>query len=114
MGANCEEDAPTNQESELADLMIAKKAIEDLAATSVCNEAFTCEAIAFGSKPCGGPTGYLVYSTSIDIEKLEKIVFEYNKSEADYNSKWGVISDCALVTPPATLKCENNKCVAVY
>ncbi|MDO7172249.1 hypothetical protein [Mariniflexile sp. AS56] len=114
MAFQCDEDAVSTQETEQQDLNMSKKAIEDLASTSICNDTFTCKYMALGSKPCGGPWGYLVYSSSINFEKLENMVAIYNKNEADFNKKWGIISDCAFATPPTSLKCENNICLAVY
>lgn len=110
----CEDDATTTKEDELQELNASRKAIEDLAATSICNENTTCKFIALGSKPCGGPWSYLVYSTSVDVEKLENMVTIYNKKEADFNKKWGIASDCAYAMPPSSVNCENNTCVAVY
>lgn len=109
-----EDDTPLTQEEEREELSISKKAIEDLVATSVCNETTECEFIAFGSKPCGGPWSYLVYTTSIDTEKLKLWVEDYNKREAEFNSKWGAISDCGITNPPSSINCENNVCIPVY
>lgn len=114
MAFQCEDDAVSNQESEQQALIASKKAIEDLAATSICNDTFECKFIALGSKPCGGPWSYVVYSTSIDTEKLEKMVETHNKKESDFNKKWGIFSDCAFATPPTSVNCENNTCIAVY
>ncbi|MFG6685443.1 hypothetical protein ACGK9U_02585 [Mariniflexile sp. HNIBRBA6329] len=114
MAFQCEDDNVTTQESEQNALIASKKAIEDLAATSVCNDTYECKFIALGSKPCGGPWGYVVYSTSIDTEKLKKMVETHNKNEADYNKKWGAASDCMFVTPPTSVNCENNNCIAIY
>ncbi|WP_308991582.1 hypothetical protein QLS71_006075 [Mariniflexile litorale] len=114
MAFQCEDDTASTKESQQQDLSVSKKAIEDLAATSICNETFTCKFIALGSKPCGGPWGYLVYSTSVNIEKLENMVLNYNKKESDFNKKWGVASDCMYLMPPTKVNCENNTCVAVY
>ncbi|MCB0449222.1 MAG: hypothetical protein KDC97_03805 [Confluentibacter sp.] len=109
-----EDNLPTSKESEQKALNNSKKAIEALAGTSVCNETTTCKFIALGSKPCGGPWSYLVYSTSIDVKKLETMVEAYNKSEAAFNQKWNIASDCAYAMPPASVNCENNTCVAIY
>jgi hypothetical protein len=95
-------------------LNIEKQKIEDLAVTSVCSDTFVCEFIDLGSKPCGGPWSYLVYSTSIDVQKLKQIVATYNQNEVDFNEKWGVYSDCSVPEPPTNVICENNKCVAIY
>lgn len=91
-----------------------KITIENLAETSVCNENFECRYLALGSKPCGGPWGYLVYSTSIDTLKLTKLVENYNQLEKMMNTDCGLMSDCSMVMPPQQLTCENNKCIAIY
>ena len=114
MAFQCEDDSNPTMEYEENALMASKKIIEDLAATSVCNESTECKYIAFGSKPCGGPLGYLIYSTSIDVNTLEQLVEEYNQNQADFNTKYGVFSDCTIVNPPSSLICENNTCIAVY
>ena len=111
----CEDDLPPfTQETEQQELAALKTEIENLANTSFCGDAFECKFIAFGSKPCGGPWGYLVYSTSIDTEELENRVERYNREEAIYNTEWGITSDCAVNNPPVSMNCENNACVAVY
>lgn len=115
MAFQCDEDViPLTQEEEREELNISKKAIEDLAATSVCNETTECKYIAFGSKPCGGPWSYLIYTTSIDTEKLKIWVEDYNQRESDFNSKWGAVSDCSVANPPTSINCENNTCIPIY
>ena len=111
----CEDDIPPfTQETEQQELAALKTEIENLAITSICSDTFECKLIPFGSKPCGGPWGYLVYSTSIDTEELENRVEWYNRKEAIYNTEWGIVSDCAVNNPPVSMNCENNTCVAVY
>ena len=111
----CEDDIPPfTQETEQQELAALKTEIENLANTSFCGDAFECKFIAFGSKPCGGPWGYLVYSTSIDTEELENRVERYNREEGIYNTEWGITSNCAVNNPPVSMNCENNACVAVY
>ena len=113
--AQCEDDmAPPTQESEQQELASLKAEIENLTNTSVCGDSFECKDIAFGSKPCGGPWEYLIYSTSINIEQLETKVQDYNEKEAAFNIKWGIASDCSFVLAPTSINCENNMCVAVY
>lgn len=116
MAFKCEDndDTPPTQESELAELNTLKSKIENLVGTSTCNESSECKYLAFGSKPCGGPWEYLIYSTSIDTDELENLVDDYNQKEEAYNIKWGVASDCAFAIPPSSVNCENNTCVAKY
>lgn len=113
VATQCEENKiPPTQADDSKELQALKAEIEALANTSICNENTTCKFIAFGSKPCGGPWSYIVYSTSIDTQKLEDLVQKYNQVETDFNNKWGIASDCAIVNPPTSVKCENNTCVA--
>lgn len=109
----CDEDHIPNQEADKAILNSLKSEIEILVGSSICNETTQCKYMAFGSKPCGGPWSYLIYSTSIDTAKLEAMVAKYNKLEDDYNRKYKVYSTCEAILPPSNVICENNACVAV-
>ncbi|WP_242092301.1 hypothetical protein [Aestuariivivens sediminicola] len=110
----CDEEEYPDYDTELAELNELKLQIETLAGTSECNDDTMCKFIAFGSKPCGGPWSYLVYSTSINTVELENLVASYNEKENFFNEKWGIASDCALAQQPTSITCENNSCVAVY
>ncbi|NJX14129.1 solute carrier organic anion transporter [Tamlana crocina] len=114
MAFQCDDNDSATMEEEQTELRTLKAEIESFASQSECNTNTECQYIAFGSKPCGGPWGYLVYSTSIDTEKLKQMVEDYNQKEADFNTKWGIMSDCALAPQPSSVNCENNTCVAVY
>ncbi|MGE5944275.1 MAG: hypothetical protein ACM31G_08045 [Flavobacteriales bacterium] len=114
MAYKCDDDSSSLIEEDKKELASLQKTIQDLANASICSENTECKFIAFGSKACGGPKSYLIYSTSIDVKKLEMLVETYNQKDADFNRKYGVISDCSAVMPPNGLKCENNTCVAIY
>ena len=94
-------------------MAVLKIEIDRIIDASVCNESTECRSVAFGSKPCGGPWSYLVYSTSIDEEKLLELVNQYNETEAQYNMNCDAFSDCMFVGPPNELACEDGKCVIV-
>ena len=75
-----------------------------------CSNSGQCEVIAFGSKPCGGPWEYLVYSSSgTDVELLIEKDNTYNQFQNEYNMKNGIGSDCAFVMPPE-VSCADGKC----
>ncbi len=75
-----------------------------------CSNSGQCEVIAFGSKPCGGPWEYLVYSSSdTDRELLIEKVNTYNQLQNEYNMKNGIGSDCAFVMPPE-VTCTDGQC----
>lgn len=95
-----------NLEKQLAGILSVIKA-------GSCSESGECSFLAYGSKACGGPQGYLLFSNQVDVEALTKMVEKYNKIEDAYNKKFGIISDCMIATPPEKLECVNGKCIQV-
>lgn len=103
----------SQREEERLELDNLKEEIELLVSKGTCTENTMCNFIAFGSKPCGGPRSYLVFSTSINVGLLKEKVATYTKNEANFNIKWNIISDCSIVLPPTQLTCVNGKCTAI-
>ena len=58
------------RETRLIDKLASE--IYEIVASAECSDDAGCDYIAFGSKPCGGPWGYLVYSTSVDVQLLKQ------------------------------------------
>lgn len=112
----CEEDDnyTLNCEQRLQDLVDMKSNIQAIASASICSEEFECRYMAFGSKPCGGPWEFLIYSTSIDTVALASLVGNYNTLETQYNNNCNAISDCSAPQPPIDFSCENNQCIPIY
>lgn len=73
----------------------------------------SCNFIAFGSKACGGPKEYLLFSSKINQPQLEKMVAEYNEMERQFNIQTNAVSDCAMLMPPNKIECVNGKCVII-
>lgn len=92
------------------EMLNAKKA-EVLALINNSSCSGSCNYIAFGSKPCGGPREYLLFSSSIDQTQLIDLVIEYNEMDRQYNIQTGAISDCMVVQPPTSVGCVNGNCV---
>ena len=108
------DDLESSCEAQSANLIQLKSDIESMANASVCGDTFECRYIAFGSKPCGGPWEFLVYSTSIDTLALTSLVMEYNQLEANYNINCNMASDCSTPQPPIGFDCENNQCIPLF
>lgn len=111
---SCTTNSETTQEEDLEVLTNLKNEIKLLTVEGACTENANCDFVAFGSKACGGPKSYLVYSTSIDVEVLLEKVTAYNEMEAEYNIKWGIISDCMVISPPTSVECIDGECIAIY
>jgi len=109
----CHEEEPYTCDDYLEEMQELKLDIDELIDSGSCTENSECLSIAFGSKPCGGPWSYLVYSSSIDTDYLAILVADYNSAEEAYNNSCDVVSDCMFVAPPNELACEDGKCVIV-
>lgn len=109
-----DDDIYYNCEDNLLNLAELKSNIEMMADETICDDAFQCRYIAFGSKPCGGPWEYLIYSTSIDTLTLTSLVMEYNQLEANYNLNCGAVSDCSTPIPPIGFECQDNQCIPIF
>ncbi|WP_298137828.1 hypothetical protein [Flavobacterium sp.] len=73
----------------------------------------SCNYIAFGSKPCGGPKEYLLFSSSVNLIQLQQMVSEYNEMDHQHNIQTNAISDCAVVLPPNSVECVNGDCLVI-
>ncbi|MDG1278760.1 MAG: hypothetical protein P8O16_15875 [Algoriphagus sp.] len=88
--------------------------INQLASSQNCTDANDWTFTPVGSKPCGGPMAYIAYSRKIDEKRFLELVQRYTELQADFNKRSGAISDCALVTRPSGVICENSKAVLIF
>jgi hypothetical protein len=96
----------------LNDELVAKKQeIVDYINSFDCSDS--CNYIAFGSKPCGGPREFLLFSSNINLDQLQQMVTEYNELDYQNNINTNAVSDCAVVLPPNTVDCVNGDCVVI-
>ena len=110
---NCSASSDSNQEEDLKELNTLKEEIELLVDSVNCSENTDCDFMAFGSKACGGPQSFLVFSNAIDLSLLQQKVDAYTALEKAYNIKWSISSDCMMVLPPTSVICTDGKCTAV-
>ncbi len=94
-------------------LAAKKTAIQNYINTFSCSESVGCNYIAFGSKPCGGPRMYLVFSNTINLPQLQTMVTEYNEMDHLRNIQTNAISDCSIPTPPNEIACVNGVCTII-
>ena len=104
-------------------LAALRSQIEELVGDAPCDTVADCRFVGLGSKPCGGPWEYLVYSivgtdmsaatgasTGVDTLGLVEKVQAYNALEAEMNARYGYASDCAVANEPV-LGVEAGHCV---
>lgn len=97
----------------IADLQQQLARIQTFIDFGDCSSASFCSYIAYGRKACGGPKGYLAFSSKIDVEVPIKMVKDYTEAEIAYNERTGAISDCSLAQVPRELGCEDGKCIII-
>ena len=108
VGGSCETLTP---ESDRGALDARRQEIIAFAKSGTCTANSQCRFTGLGSKPCGGPREFIVYSTSLDTVKLFQMIAQYNQDEDAYNRKWGLVSDCSLPPLPDSIACVNGVCV---
>jgi hypothetical protein len=80
-----------------------------------CNIDSDCTQIEFGSRPCGGPESWLVYSQmSTDVNALNDLVSEYNRLQDIENKSNNISGTCEYRMPYNSLACVSNSCVGRY
>ncbi|HAH55708.1 MAG TPA: hypothetical protein DCM02_10635 [Flavobacterium sp.] len=90
-----------------------KQEIQNYINSFSCSESVGCGFIAFGSKPCGGPRTYLLFSNGVNLTKLQEMVKNYNDLENLHNIQTNAMSDCMFVMPPTEVKCVNGVCTII-
>lgn len=88
------------------------KEIQDFAKNKTCAGGDDCKTMAMGSKACGGPTSYIIYSLSkTDEKQLSEKVKQYTDFQKELNIKYNRTSDCLFLSPP-TVDCLNGVCAS--
>ncbi len=112
-GGSCT-DCDLTQEEELEILKKMLAEIEAIADSVVCENAEEWEYTPIGSKACGGPSGFIAYSTKIDVPSFLEKVETYTKAEDDFNKKWGIVSTCDVLLPPNGIACDEGKAIFLF
>lgn len=94
-------------QSEMRDIrLLMEREVGDAAA----KRPEQCRAIPLGSKACGGPQSFLVYSTAVSNERrLQELARQYAEAEEKYNRVTGAVSTCSFLMPPE-VHLEHGKC----
>lgn len=84
--------------------------VQGLVGDAACQDSSQCRAIAYGHKACGGPAGYLVYSTMHTDEAALKSAVEQYTRAARAAERPGMVSTCEMLLEPA-VACQAKRCV---
>lgn len=99
-----------DQEADRKRLAETRQEILDQINAIPCENAEDWRPQAFGSKACGGPQEYIPYPEAADESgDLLDLIEKYTQLEAEYNKKYGAVSDCMYVTSPTGVRCVDGK-----
>lgn len=91
----------------------AHSKLNQLISNTECDSSSQCQAIAVGSRACGGPSSYAIFSSkNVNSDEVTKLASEITTLESQYNAANDMMSICQHLTKPAT-QCVANKCVKV-
>lgn len=84
--------------------------LEQRIGDGACDSSDQCRVIAYGHRACGGPVGYLVYSTKqTDTAALKADVDAYNRADKAAQPP-GMVSTCQMLLAPRPV-CRAGHCV---
>lgn len=75
-----------------------------------CNDSTQCKTLAVGARACGGPEGYLPYSTGVKTgEALEDLAARHAESRRAAHAASGRMSTCVVLPDPGAV-CVQGAC----
>ncbi|WP_172280307.1 hypothetical protein [Chryseobacterium sp. LAM-KRS1] len=91
----------------------AKAVVESEIAKEKCSNPDDWKIAPMGAKACGGPKFYIAYP-KVSEEQILPLIEGYNKKEAEFNTKYGITSDCSVIAEPKGIKCKNGKAELIF
>ncbi|WIV97662.1 MULTISPECIES: hypothetical protein [Roseateles] len=87
------------------------KSLEAEIGEARCSSDAQCHSLAVGAKACGGPEGYLAWSSqhSGDGKKLQALADQQAAARRAEQSQSGMMSNCALEADPGA-RCQAGRC----
>jgi len=103
-------DATPGASSDEAALKALHQQILKLIGEPRCVNVVHCRLLALGSRPCGGPSEYLAYSSgTANREILEAKAYEYGFLEEEVNRARGAAGACQVLPEPQ-VGCIDGRC----
>ena len=78
--------------------------ITTLIGDAECDNQGQCRAVGIGARPCGGPNGYLAWSSKkTDPSALQAAVKAHAQAQSEENKTSGLVSDCRVLPEPSAV-----------
>jgi hypothetical protein len=99
--------APSTSPGEAARL---EHELRTLIGPAACNSNAQCRTVAVGAKACGGPSGFLAWSTEgTDAARVTDLAARQAAAQRRENEAGRLVSNCAMVTDPGAA-CVAGRC----
>lgn len=112
MATACAGDAATPPKADAAGAGSAAllAGIEAEVGDAACDGPQQCHSIALGAKPCGGPDGYIAWSSKrTDATRLRSLVAQHAAGRKAENLRGKLLSTCVIETNPGAT-CQAARC----
>lgn len=78
--------------------------------TAACTESAQCKTVPLGARACGGPEGYLAYSTvTTPGAPLQSLAERYAQQRRAEQTASGMMSTCQMLVDPGAV-CQAGAC----
>ncbi len=96
-----------------ATISSAHEQLKQLIDDQSCDNSSQCKVLPVGSRACGGPSSFIVYSTkTADTAEVEKLAKDITALEKQFNAANDMMSICQHLTAPGA-QCSENTCVRI-
>lgn len=97
-----------SQEEQAQNLSEIFLEIENLSLSVVCENSADWTFTSYGTRPCGGPAGFIAYSLNIDVNLFLELIEEHREKQQEFNEKWEIVGICIVPQQPTGVICENG------
>ena len=81
-----------------------------MVANASCADASQCKTVAIGARACGGPEGYLAYSTALTKPaQLQALALRHAEQRRAEVTSAGLLSTCIMLQDPGAT-CRAGAC----
>lgn len=106
------EQANVDIEQQAVSIEALKNQLDQLTANKQCSSDTVCRVLPVGKRACGGPSGFIIYSTEhSDSQAVEALSSRITTLEQALNINSNAMSICEHLSEPA-VQCIANTCSA--
>lgn len=108
--AGCAQTPPSPSAAPEPESQRLSRELKALIGTAACTADNQCSSLAVGAKACGGPAGYLAWSSvDTDAARVKELAARLTEAQRREVAANGMRSNCAFVADPGAV-CTAGRC----